>query len=331
MPRFARMIPPGSLVHVISRYLNRAFLVQAWVERAAYLEFLRQALSRSDWLILSYGLMSSHNHWSAIAGTTPFGRLSKAVNSRFARWYNRRHGRIGPVFNDRPKTLVVSPIKAAYLIGYQHNNPVRAGIVKSATESTWTSHRAYLGLDAAPPWLNVDLGLKLAGFEADVGAFADYVRDNALQVDPIISGHGMERDRRTIRDAMAEAVEAGSPRINGKGTLTYPIVGEHGARELPRWRGPLERVVALISSHTQVPVTTICSKQRGTWVTYARKLTVLTSCHALGRRQSEVAAFLKMSDQGIYHHLRHADADARRVADALGEVVIKTANSTVNP
>jgi hypothetical protein len=325
MPRYARFIRPGSLVHVISRYLNREFLVQHDEERAAYLEFLGQALDRSDWLMLSYGLMSSHNHWGAIAGLMPFSRLSLAVNSRFARWYNRRHGRLGPMFADRPKTLIVSPLKAAYLIGYQHNNPARAGVVPDATESTWTSHQAYLGLADAPPWLQVKLGLKIAGFEDDVDAFAAYVRNNALQVDPVISGHNMDHDRRSIRAAMNSAVELGSPAVSAKGTLSYPLVGASGALERACWRGSLDRVLKVVSSHTLVPEGSIRSKQRSTTVAYARQLVVLTSCHALGRRQTEVASYLNMSAQGVNHHLRHASGDARGVAVALGDVVLQAA------
>jgi hypothetical protein len=39
------------------------------------------------------------------------------------------------------------------LIRYVHNNPVRAGLAARASESSWSSHRAYLGLEACPSWL----------------------------------------------------------------------------------------------------------------------------------------------------------------------------------
>jgi hypothetical protein len=78
---------------------------------------------------------------------------------------NRSRERIGAVFARGPKAIPVAEGGVARLIGYIHCNPVRAGIVDDPSQSTWTSHRAYLGLDAAPKWLDIDLGLELAGFQ----------------------------------------------------------------------------------------------------------------------------------------------------------------------
>ncbi len=324
MPRYIRCLPPGSLVHVIGRYLNREFLVQHEEERASYLRFLERALKRTDWVMLSYGLMSSHNHWGAIAGTTPFSQLSMSVNSSFARWYNRRHGRLGPVFADRPRTLLVSPTDAAYLIGYHHNNPVRAGVVGDATESTWTSHRAYLGLDAAPPWLDVDLGLKLSRFGDDVAGFAKYVGSNALRVDPVLSGHDMDEDRRTLREALSAAIEVGSPSCQLRvRRLSYPVVGGDGVIVRPPWKGSLEAVLEAVSLHTTISKENIRSKRRSKELSYARRLVVLAGCEVLGKSLTDMAKLLNTSAEGVRYHLRASDLDEEsiKVAAALVEVV----------
>jgi hypothetical protein len=52
--------------------------------------------------------------------------------------------------------LVHSETHGMELIRYVHNNPVRAGLVERASESGWSSHRAYLGLEACPPWLSTE-------------------------------------------------------------------------------------------------------------------------------------------------------------------------------
>jgi hypothetical protein len=100
--------------------------------------------------------MSNHVHLVIKAGNEPLERLMKGINSGFAGRLNRRlDNRIGPVFADRYKSILVE--EEAYLlelVRYVHNNPVRAGLVRSAEEWRWSSHRGYVGLDEAPQWLN---------------------------------------------------------------------------------------------------------------------------------------------------------------------------------
>ncbi len=119
------------------------------VEREAYLARLRYALPRTDWVLLGYALMSSHVHVVLEAGAGSLGSWTKSAYSRTARWLNARHGRLGPVFADRPYAEAVDDSRVPYLLAYVHNNPVRARLVGSADESSWTSHRAYLGLAPA--------------------------------------------------------------------------------------------------------------------------------------------------------------------------------------
>ncbi len=52
MPRYARLHAPGALVHVVGRFVNRAFLLAGPAERAVVLSRLPLALARSDWTLL---------------------------------------------------------------------------------------------------------------------------------------------------------------------------------------------------------------------------------------------------------------------------------------
>ena len=58
----------------------------------------------------------------------------------------------------------VMPAGVPRLINYIHRNPVRAGVAATTAETSWTSHRAYLGIRHRPSWLDVELGLQLSGF-----------------------------------------------------------------------------------------------------------------------------------------------------------------------
>jgi hypothetical protein len=161
--------------HLISRFVDRSWFFRDDNERAYYLQLLGRALADSDWRSLGYALMSNHIHHAVVGGTGELREWIRRVHAPFADWLNRKYGRIGTVFVRGPKQLAVDTDGIGQLLAYIHNNPVRAGVVSEAQHSSWTSHRAYLGLDRAPRWLRVDDGLALAGF-ADRTAFDGLVR-----------------------------------------------------------------------------------------------------------------------------------------------------------
>jgi REP element-mobilizing transposase RayT len=143
--------------------VNRRFLIEGSQEREKYLSSVCHALSHVDTIVLAYCLMSSHVHLVVRAGRDPLSRLMKSVHSGFAVWLNNRHRKKdGAVFSGRYRSILVD--EDAYLlelVRYVHNNPVRARVVSSAARSDWSSHRAYLGLEAAPAWLNTGYVLSM--------------------------------------------------------------------------------------------------------------------------------------------------------------------------
>src|SRR5882672_7702845 len=128
----------------IARCIDREWLIANDEDRALYLRLLGSAVTRSDWLCFAYSLMSNHIHLGFVGGRVPLGSLLKRVNSPFARWTNANVDRIGPMFADRPAAWEIRRANVGRLIAYIHNNPVRAGVVASAAESSWTSHHAYI-------------------------------------------------------------------------------------------------------------------------------------------------------------------------------------------
>ena len=70
---------------------------------------------------------------------------------------NRRHERVGHVFQGRYKAIVVQ--KDTHLLAlcrYVVLNPVRAQLVKQAGEWPWSSYRATARQDQGPAWLTVE-------------------------------------------------------------------------------------------------------------------------------------------------------------------------------
>ena len=176
--REARLNVPGGMFHAISRCAGGQFLIDA-PSRDYYLEHLGRVLDRTDAQVLAWCLMSNHVHLVVQQGAEPLERLFKPLHTGFARFINRHHSRRGPVFSERPKTLLVDEDEwLLELIRYVHNNPVRAGVSRYARTSTWSSHQAYIGKRPAPAWLPLgyvldDFGRSEAASRRKFDAFVD--------------------------------------------------------------------------------------------------------------------------------------------------------------
>ena len=159
----------GVVAHVITRFVNGQFVMdEVDGAREQYLTRLDRAFRASDWTLCWYALMGNHVHLGAICGEDPLDAWAKGLHCGWANWINRTGRRAGgrhrgPILADRPKTLLIPDERASLLGCCTHNNPVRAGVVPSPEQCTWTSHRAYLGLEAPPEALDVARGLSLFG------------------------------------------------------------------------------------------------------------------------------------------------------------------------
>jgi REP element-mobilizing transposase RayT len=256
MPRFARLHCPFALVHVIARFVNRSYRLAGPLERAAFLERIPAALARCDWTLCAYALMSNHIHLAMWAGHAPVWRFLKPLHIAFARFVNGAHRMTGPVFSERATTIVMPTERLAALVAYLHNNPVRAGVVSRAAESSWTSHRAWIGLEPAPSWLAVEPALQQAGFDgSEQGrrAFDEYVTQRCADArDPTCSPAQLRQARRQLRRHCGLPIEVSSPLLGADERMRFEL-GMRAAAGCPgRWDGDLHELLRRISDKTGV-------------------------------------------------------------------------------
>ncbi len=109
MPRYARIIETGDLVHVISRFVNGEFRLTNNDERQEYLRRDGLTLAIADWVLVSFALMSSHIHLGVFAGHDLFSKWAKSLHSGFASWLNRRQGRFDRCLPTDRRRLSSSP------------------------------------------------------------------------------------------------------------------------------------------------------------------------------------------------------------------------------
>ena len=166
MSRPLRITFPGALYHMTSRGNAQAAIYADAGDRQAFLDLLGQVVQRYHWLCHAYCLMDNHYH---LLLETPEGNLSQGarqLNGLYTQQYNRRHGRVGHVFQGRYQAILVE--RDAYLLElcrYVVLNPIRAGMVRSAREYRWSSYRTTAGLSTTPEWLWTDWILAQCGAE----------------------------------------------------------------------------------------------------------------------------------------------------------------------
>lgn len=157
MTRPLRIEFAGALYHVTSRGNAQADIYLDDEDRKNYLDVLQDVCERFNWVIHAYCLMSNHYH---LLIETPDSNLSKGMrqlNGVYTQRFNRKHNRVGHVFQGRYKAILVQ--KESYLLElarYIVLNPVRAQMVRSAKDWPWSSYRATAGFIKAQKWLTVD-------------------------------------------------------------------------------------------------------------------------------------------------------------------------------
>jgi putative transposase len=157
MSRPLRLEFCGALYHVTSRGDGRGEIYRDDEDRQVQLTVLEEVVKRFHWTIHAYCLMGNHYH---LLIETPDGNLSKGMrqfNGVYTQRFNRRHDRVGHVFQGRFKGIIVQ--KDSYLLElarYIVLNPVRAGIVRSARDWPFSSYRATAGFADTPVWLTTD-------------------------------------------------------------------------------------------------------------------------------------------------------------------------------
>jgi putative transposase len=255
--------------------------------RRDYLCRIEMALRSSDWKLIAYALMDSHIHLSMISGKQTLSEWIHPLNTGFAQAINRKRrqsGRktLGPVFAERPTSKVYECEVAPNIISYIHNNPCRAGIVTDPAFGHWTSHRAYIGVQKAAAFLDIELGLHLCGF-----GHSDYDRERFHEF--VCARTNRDVETKPIScDAVAPESADGIVASNSTEIAESVMVDPF------RESISCEDMTHLVSEHMSVDYDALMSTCRRRDIVAARRLSLL-AWEALGRRRVEMARYLKIT------------------------------------
>ena len=145
MARAPRQISKTGYYHVMLRGCGRQILFEDDSDREHFLSCLEDGLTVGHLACIAWCLMDNHVHLLLFDESDGLSRALHVVATSYARYFNAKAGRVGPVFQDRFRSVPVEDerqLLAAVL--YIHNNPFKAGIAP-VEQYPWSSHREYIG------------------------------------------------------------------------------------------------------------------------------------------------------------------------------------------
>ncbi|WP_280550624.1 transposase [Halomonas sp. 11-S5] len=145
MTRRARLLLPGTPLHLIQRGNNRSVCFADGDDCQAYLTLLDEVSRACGVAIHAYVLMTNHVHLLATPAQDPqaISAMMKRLGQVYVQRFNRRYRRTGTLFEGRFRSCLVG--EARYLLAchaYIELNPLRAGMVAHPAEYRWSSYAA---------------------------------------------------------------------------------------------------------------------------------------------------------------------------------------------
>lgn len=162
-----RIEEPGGFYHVNANALDGMPLYRDEVDRLRFFDLFADEVEKSQWTILEYTFMTTHYHVLLALNKCTLSSGFQRLQSKYARSYNRRHGRRGVVWQQRFHDEMVETDSHLFeAVRYVALNAPRARMVDAAEDWPWCSYGAAIGCHAPDPL--VDERALLGLFSPDV-------------------------------------------------------------------------------------------------------------------------------------------------------------------
>ncbi len=165
MPRHQRLRSESKIYHIMVRGNERKRIYLDEEDKNRYVETLARITGHSlraekearrgcpafyserekTSYIYAYCLMDNHAHLLINEGNDEISRIMKRIGTSYVNYFNKKYERVGHLFQDRFRSEAIGD--GNYLLSaarYIHNNPVKAGIVRKASDYPWSSYNQYI-------------------------------------------------------------------------------------------------------------------------------------------------------------------------------------------
>jgi putative transposase len=173
----------GLIYHVMGRGNNKMAIYLDDLDRSRFLSILGGVTDKYEVDCWTSCLMPNHFHLILRTRKANISAAARQLNGVYAQWWNKRHGRVGHVFQGRFKGQIIED--GTYLLRacrYVMLNPVRARLCASPDQWPWGSYRALVGLTPNPSYLDTESLLHRlgGGHIADLRSrLIEYVNDRS--------------------------------------------------------------------------------------------------------------------------------------------------------
>ena len=220
-------------------------------DRVHFVEIVAEAAERAGVRVFIESRLGNHYHQVVQTPRANLPDYMGHVNGWFTQYSNRRHQRIGHLFNGPYKPILID--NAFYLrvaTGYVAMNPVNHGFVAQPGDWKWSSYRATVGLEPPPDYICLEWltsAFPSASLKDSQEAFSRYLqaptsRDAEEWMGrPVNGSSAFERD---VRDHIGATLYMASlPR-------SYRALNRPPLRELFKWPMPdAERNRVILRAH----------------------------------------------------------------------------------
>jgi REP element-mobilizing transposase RayT len=137
------------------RGIERTAIFRDDVDRTDFVTRVAGLAEAEAWTVYAWALLSNHAHLLVRTRQRPLDRSMRSLLTGYAGAFNRRHHRVGHLFQNRYKSIVVEAEPYLLeLVRYLHLNPLRAQVLptlRALDRYPWTGHSALLGT-LPRPW-----------------------------------------------------------------------------------------------------------------------------------------------------------------------------------
>lgn len=149
MPTKKRRWYPDACYHVTGRGNHRNDIFKDEEDFKYYLTSVNEAVeyyTYDKYQIICYCLMDNHVQILIKTEEKPLGEFVGRINSKYAKYYNKKYNYIGHLFQDRYfSELIELDSQMLETSRYIHLNPVRARMVEKPETYEWSTCSTYIG------------------------------------------------------------------------------------------------------------------------------------------------------------------------------------------
>lgn len=162
--RQARVKVPGAKYHVCARCVRKEYLLESRMAKALFLSTVEEAKRRFSFRIENFVIMGNHFHLILQPmGNSCLSKIMQWIMGVFAQRFNAKTGSWGHFWGNRFSSWIISSLmQYLRVFFYIDDNPVRAGLVKSARSWFWGGayYDATKRYEICEPRDSLDISLK---------------------------------------------------------------------------------------------------------------------------------------------------------------------------